>query len=67
MHLNFHCKQKIPFYFISASIHYPSSREIGSTHIEYSSLANAKGFLNVTTPFTNVTWLRTDLNYTTDG
>lgn len=50
-----------------ANANFPASKEIASTHVEFSNVANVRGFVNCTTPFPDVTWLRTDLNYTTLG
>lgn len=62
----FYDKNNVQHVF-KANANFPASKEIASTHIEFSSVANVRGFVNCSTPFPNVTWIRTDLNYTTHG
>lgn len=50
-----------------ASFNFPASRSLLTSNISFGSPSNMNGFVNSTTPFKNVNWLRTDLNFKTTG
>lgn len=48
----------------SGMLYSPASRKVFESNVEYSDLSNMRGFLNSTTPFKDLNWLRTEINYT---
>ncbi|TDG46759.1 hypothetical protein AWZ03_006806 [Drosophila navojoa] len=47
------------------ALDYPASRRLSDLDVTFSSLTNMHGVINSTTPFLNVSWFKTDFEFTT--
>lgn len=53
------------YHLITGNVNYPASKQVATGDVSFSSLTNMKGNINSTTPFANVTWLQTDIDFST--
>lgn len=53
------------YHNLVCALDYPASRRISDLDVSFNSLTNMHGAVNATTPFLNVTWLKTDFEFTT--
>ncbi|XP_034669576.1 uncharacterized protein LOC117902369 [Drosophila subobscura] len=53
------------YHNLVCALDYPASRRISDLDVSFNSLTNMHGTLNSTTPFLNVTWFKTDFEFTT--
>ncbi|EDW76449.2 uncharacterized protein Dwil_GK14654 [Drosophila willistoni] len=53
------------YHNLVCALAYPASRRISDLDVSFSSLTNMHGVFNSTTPFLNVTWFKTDFEFTT--
>ncbi|KAL9926249.1 apolipoprotein lipid transfer particle isoform 1-T7 [Glossina fuscipes fuscipes] len=53
------------YHNLVCAINYPASQQIADFDIFFSTFSNMHGFLNSTTPFTNMSWFKADFNFTT--
>lgn len=53
------------YHNLVCALDYPASRRISDLDVSFSSLSNMHGAVNSSTPFLNVTWIKTDFEFTT--
>ncbi|KQS70383.1 uncharacterized protein Dere_GG10045, isoform C [Drosophila erecta] len=60
--------EKSGYHKVVGALDYPSSRRITDLDVSFSSLSNTHGIFNSTLPtFFNVSWLKTDFNFSTNN
>ncbi|KAH8395625.1 hypothetical protein KR222_003717 [Zaprionus bogoriensis] len=58
-------KPDADYHNLVCALDYPASRRVTDLDITFNSLTNMHGVVNSSTPFLNVTWLKTDFDFTT--
>ncbi|XP_017854431.2 uncharacterized protein LOC108607859 [Drosophila busckii] len=58
-------KPSTDYFSLVCGLDYPASRRISDVEVNFSSLSNMHGAINSSTPFLNVSWFKTDFEFTT--